>query len=65
MDFSFTKIIHDATHKETNFEQGYSQLFKLLNYDFVYPNIRGVLRFLDNHDTDRFLNQKPKDINGF
>lgn len=34
-------------------------------YDFVYPDIKNVLRFLDNHDTDRFLRSEPKDLDGY
>ena len=29
-------------------------------HDFIYPGIHNVLRFLDNHDTDRFLKEYPR-----
>ncbi|KAH0787359.1 alpha-amylase [Histomonas meleagridis] len=62
MDFSFTKLIHDATHNETDHDNGLWLLYRLLNYDFIYPDIKHVLRFLDNHDTNRFLIETPKDL---
>ena len=31
-------------------------IYDHMTYDFIYPDIHNVLRFLDNHDTDRFLN---------
>jgi len=36
-----------------------------MTYDFIYPDIYNVLRFLDNHDTDRFLKEFPTDLSGW
>ncbi len=37
-----------------------------MTYDFIYPDIHNVLRFLDNHDTDRFLKEYPGgDLSGW
>ena len=36
-----------------------------MTYDFIYPDIYNVLRFLDNHDTDRFLREYPKELSGW
>ena len=33
--------------------------------DYVYSDIYNVLRFLDNHDTDRFLPEMPKNLDSF
>ena len=33
--------------------------------DYVYPDVYNVLRFLDNHDTDRFLPEMPKNLDSF
>jgi glycosidase len=34
-------------------------------YDYVYPDIFHVLRFLENHDTDRFLKEMPTNLDAF
>jgi glycosidase len=36
-----------------------------MTYDFIYPDIYNVLRFLDNHDTDRFLKKYPEELSGW
>ena len=56
MDFRLMGIAHDAFHKEG----GLQSLFEHLCYDYVYADIYHVLRFLENHDTDRFLREMPK-----
>ena len=37
-------------------------IFEHMCYDYVYPDIYNVLRFLENHDTDRFLPSMPKSV---
>ncbi len=56
MDFRLMGIAHDAFHNEN----GLHSLFEHLCYDYVYADINHVLRFLENHDTDRFLRQMPQ-----
>ena len=41
------------------------KLYEHMCYDFVYPDINNVLRFLENHDTDRFLRKMPDNLNAF
>ena len=56
MDFRLMGIASQA------FREGNLQtLFEHLCYDYVYPDIYHVLRFLENHDTDRFLPTLPID----
>ena len=56
MDFRLMGIAHDAFHNEN----GLHSLFEHLCYDYVYADINHVLRFLENHDTDRFLRLMPQ-----
>ena len=56
MDFRLMGIAHDVFHADG----GLQGIFEHLCYDYVYPDINHVLRFLENHDTDRFLREMPK-----
>ena len=56
MDFRLMGIAHDVFHADG----GLQGVFEHLCYDYVYPDIYHVLRFLENHDTDRFLREMPK-----
>jgi len=49
----------------TEWNGGLHGIYEHMTYDFVYPNIYNVLRFLDNHDTDRFLKEYPKELSGW
>ena len=46
-------------------ERGLHGIYDHMTYDFIYPDIYNVLRFLDNHDTDRFLKEYPQDLSGW
>jgi glycosidase len=61
MDFSFMKRIH----KFFRTPDGLSRLYKHFGLDFLYPDVFRVLRFVENHDTDRFLDQAPANLAEF
>jgi glycosidase len=66
MDFRFMGLSHSAFFEETGeWNGGLHGIFDHMTYDFVYPDIYNVLRFLDNHDTDRFLKEYPTDLAGW
>ena len=66
MDFRFMGLSHSAFFEETGeWGGGLYSIFNHLTNDFVYPDIYNVLRFLDNHDTDRFLKEYPSDLSGW
>lgn len=48
--------------EETDPWHGLNAIYDHLSLDFIYPDINGVLRFLDNHDTDRFIHSLPADL---
>jgi len=62
MDFSLMLISHDAFHKNTDWDNGLTKIYELLGFDFMYPDIKNLLVFLENHDTDRFLLDFPTDL---
>mgnify|MGYP000500379058 FL=1 len=62
MDFSLMGIASKAFHEETGYSGGLHTIFEHMCYDYVYPDIYNVLRFLENHDTDRFLPSMPKSV---
>ena len=56
MDFSFQESLDSAKHEETdNWWRGYNRLYISFVYDYLYENPNSVMAFLDNHDTNRFL----------
>ena len=56
MDFSFQENLDSAKHEETdNWWRGYNRLYISFVYDYLYENPNSVMAFLDNHDTNRFL----------
>ena len=62
MDFRLMGIASTAFHEETGYSGGLHTIFEHMCYDYVYPDIYNVLRFLENHDTDRFLPSMPKSV---
>lgn len=63
MDFKLMGLSHSAFSEETgSWNGGLHAIYESLSYDYIYPDIYHVLRFLDNHDTDRFLKEMPKDL---
>lgn len=66
MDFRFMGLSHTAFFEETTeWSGGLHGIYDHMAYDFIYPDIHNVLRFLDNHDTDRFLKKYPKELSGW
>lgn len=66
MDFRFMGLSHSAFFEETGeWGGGLHTVYDHMAYDFIYPDIYNVLRFLDNHDTDRFLKDYPTDLSGW
>ena len=56
MDFSFYEKIDSAKQEETDgWWRGYNRVYNSLCHDYLYPNPSGVMAFIENHDTDRFL----------
>ena len=56
MDFSFYDKINLAKHEETDaWWKGLNRIYNSLCYDYLYENPSGVMAFIENHDTDRFL----------
>lgn len=62
MDFRLMGIVSKAFHEETGYSGGLHTIFEHMCYDYVYPDIYNVLRFLENHDTDRFLPSMPESV---
>lgn len=66
MDFKFMGLSHTAFFEETGeWGGGLHGIYDHMTYDFMYPDIYNVLRFLDNHDTDRLLKEYPTDLSGW
>ena len=56
MDFSFWDKINQAK-REVEGNGGLNRIYNNFVYDFLYPNPSSVLTFIENHDTDRFLEE--------
>ena len=56
MDFSFQEALDSCRYEETdNWWRGYNRIYNSFVYDYLYPNPKSVMAFIDNHDTERFL----------
>ena len=66
MDFNLTFISQNAFIDENNPSDGKSKgLFKIyesLAQDFLYPDVKNILVFLDNHDLGRFSREEDTDL---
>lgn len=62
MDFRLMGLAHSVFFGDA---AGMQALYEHLCYDYAYADIYNVLRFLDNHDTDRFLPAMPEKLDGF
>jgi len=65
MDFKLMTLAHHAFAEETGWAGGLYSIYEHMCYDYVYPDISNVLRFLDNHDTDRFMMSEPDNLDAF
>lgn len=65
MDFRLMGLASKAFHEETGWTGGLHSIFEHMCYDYVYADIYHVLRFLENHDTDRFLPDMPTNLDAF
>lgn len=62
MDFPLQGVSHEAFFTETDSWNGLNKIYDKLAMDFLYPDPKSVLIFLDNHDTDRFLREMPSSL---
>lgn len=64
MDFPLMIKNHDMApfRENTDSWNGLNKLYDHLALDYVYPDPNSVLRFLDNHDTDRFILTAPDSL---
>jgi glycosidase len=66
MDFRLMGLTHSAFFEETGeWGGGLRNIYEHMATDYIYPDVYNVLRFLDNHDTDRFLPEMPKNLDSF
>ena len=62
MDFPTMVIANSSFHGDTQYGKGLNEIYNRLSLDYLYANKQKVLTFLDNHDTDRFLREKPSNL---
>ena len=63
MDFPFMMLSQKAFSEKTlPWGEGLNRLYDHLALDFLYADKSNILTFLDNHDTDRFLPEMPKNL---
>lgn len=64
MDFPLMTLSENLAPftEETNPWEGLNKLYNHLALDFVYADPNKVLRFLDNHDTDRVIKEDITDL---
>ncbi len=65
MDFTLMGMASEIFNNTTSPNGRLQRLYTHMCYDFVYPDISNVLRFLENHDTDRFLREQPTNLDAY
>ena len=65
MDFPLQGLVRDAFMQQTDSWNGLNKIYDRIAMDFMYSDPMSVLIFLDNHDTDRFLLNEPKNLGFF
>jgi glycosidase len=65
MDFPFQSGLREFVNSESGPYAGLGNLYRHLALDFCYPNVSQLVRFIDNHDTDRFLADLPQDLSSW
>ncbi len=64
MDFALMMKMRDMKpmREATDPWNGLNAIYDHLALDYIYPDPLGVLRFLDNHDTERFILSEPDSL---
>ncbi len=62
MDFKLLTDGRKMFNEETDPWNGLNHLYDHLSHDYLFPNPKNILTFLDNHDSDRFLLEEPEDL---
>lgn len=62
MDFVLSIKAREAFSSQTDRLTGLNAMYDHLALDYLFPNPQGILTFLDNHDTDRFLLEMPENL---
>ena len=62
MDFRLSIDAPVAFNEQTDAWNGLNKIYDHLALDYLFPQPQKILTFLDNHDTDRFLREEPKDL---
>lgn len=63
MDFKLMLDKDKMFFEETNeWDGGFHNVYNHLALDYLYTDSQHILTFLDNHDTDRFLSEKPASL---
>ncbi len=64
MDFGLMVKMRDMAplREQTDPWNGLNRIYDHLSLDYAYPDPMSVLRFLDNHDTERFILTEPDSL---
>ena len=62
MDFALCLNAREAFNEETENRNGLNKIYDHLAMDFLFPDRSKILTFLDNHDTDRYLETLPENL---
>ena len=68
MDFPLMILSREGktyTEETGPWDGGLHKVYNHMGMDFIYPNPKNVLRFLDNHDTERFIVSMPENLDGW
>ena len=63
MDFTLFSDLPNALKEQESWDKGMIKIYNALGSDFLYPDIKNILVFFENHDTERWneiFNSNPE-----
>jgi len=62
MDFCLKDVLSASFNENESWDGGMSRFYAHFAQDFVYPNPKMIMNFLDNHDIDRYSTAVKRDV---
>jgi glycosidase len=62
MDFCLKDVLSTSFNETESWDGGLARFYTHFAQDFVYPNPKMIMNFLDNHDIDRYSTAVKRDV---
>jgi neopullulanase len=65
MDFCLKDVFSTSFNEKESWDGGMARFYAHFSQDFVYPNPKMIMNFLDNHDIDRYSTAVKRDVSKY